>query len=91
MEEFWARVNWLIRKANITQEVLAETIGVSKNTLYSWIANNTLPRADAAYRIASAFGVSVEYLITGAESVGKPDTAPIIVHLEAALDGLKRL
>jgi transcriptional regulator with XRE-family HTH domain len=90
MEEFWATVNRLIKESSITQEVLAETIGVSKNTLYSWIANSTLPRADAAYRIAAALGVSVEYLVTGAEP-GKPDTTPLIEQAQALLDGLKRL
>jgi hypothetical protein len=34
--------------------------------------------------------VSVEYLVTGAES-GKPDTAPLLEHAQALLDGLKRL
>ena len=83
MEEFWKRTNRLIRETNITQEVLAETVGVSKNTLYSWVANCTLPRADVAHRIAATLGVSVEYLITGAE----PDTSrKYLDRLEAIKD-----
>jgi DNA-binding XRE family transcriptional regulator len=74
MDEFWNRVNELLKTSTYTQETMAETIGVSKNTLYSWIARDIKPRADESVKIAQALGVSVEYLVTGE----KPDnTAPV--------------
>jgi transcriptional regulator with XRE-family HTH domain len=97
--DFYDRIKSLTKEAGITIEGMLDnaferddpdklTLG-SYNTLRR---RGNLPRANQAHKIAAALGVSVEYLITGAEpNTSKPDTAPIIAHLEAALDDLKRL
>ncbi|MDR1325608.1 MAG: helix-turn-helix domain-containing protein [Treponema sp.] len=88
---FFERLESLIKEKKTSQKAVAEYVGLTGSSITLWKKEGTIPRADVALRIAEFLGVSVEYLITGAESVSKPDTAPIIAHLEAALDDLKRL
>jgi transcriptional regulator with XRE-family HTH domain len=50
---------WLYRKT-----------GIPKGTFSSWKTRNIIPRADEAYLIAEALGVSVEYLLSGRDGAG---------------------
>lgn len=68
---FWSNVKPLIKSKKITQQVLADDIGISFNTLQSWITKDRLPDVVSAFKIAQALGVSVEYLVTGKETDGK--------------------
>ena len=63
--EFWNRINSLIKEKKMTQETLSEVAGVKYQTLRNWSARDIFPQAPEAVRIASALGVSVEYLVTG--------------------------
>lgn len=65
---FWSNVKPLIKSKKITQQVLADDIGISFNTLQSWITKDRLPDVVSAFKIARALGVSVEYLVTGEDS-----------------------
>jgi len=69
---------------------LAVLSGVNKRTIDNYLnTHNSIPSADAAVRIASALGVTVEYLITGNErqkrshSQSVPDSRAILKNLEA--------
>lgn len=54
---------------NITVKELCAKTGISKATVECYLgARATMPSADTAYRIASALGVTVEYLLTGTDS-----------------------
>jgi transcriptional regulator with XRE-family HTH domain len=88
---FWTMVKATIKNQNTTQDWLASKIGMPIGTLKQQIHFNRLPDTVQSYRIAAALGVSVEYLITGAESVSKPDTSGVIQQVEKLLDDLKRL
>jgi transcriptional regulator with XRE-family HTH domain len=46
--------------------------GISQSTLSTWRKEGTYPRADDAVRIARALNTSVEYLVTGSDSVQSP-------------------
>ena len=49
---------------------LAARCGISRNTLANYLTgHNSLPTADNAVKIAQALGVSVEYLMTGDNSL----------------------
>ena len=48
-----------------TQKELASAIGISYNTLQSWITKDRLPDAGQALKIAKQLNTSVEYLVTG--------------------------
>ena len=56
----------LIRKRNgMTQEDLALTIGVSRQTIYAWEAGLNSPNISMLKKVASALEVSIDELING--------------------------
>ena len=55
---------------NIQVKELAATTGISRYTLGNYLSvRERIPTADVAVKIAQALGVSVEYLVTGEESI----------------------
>ena len=54
-------------KAGISQEKLANILGVAKRTIAYYEANQTLPPAELLPKIAKFFGVSIDSLITEQE------------------------
>jgi transcriptional regulator with XRE-family HTH domain len=88
-ESFWKRVNALIKSQKTKQEAVAEQCGINYQTLRGWVSNHRFPDGCETHRIAQALGTTVEYLCTG--NTSKPDTAPLIAHAQALLDGLKKL
>jgi transcriptional regulator with XRE-family HTH domain len=87
---FWDRVNVLIKKHNITQGYLSQMCDIKYQTLRNWVSRNIFPQAPESVKIAQALGVTVEYLVTGADPA-KPDTSAVIQQAEKLLDGLKKL
>ena len=65
MEKFWKRVKNQIKAHKISQEKFCSYIGIPRSTLYRWIKNSISPDIATAYNIASALGVTLEYLIAG--------------------------
>ena len=65
MLQFWINVKNELEYNLITQKELASAIGISYNTLQSWITKNRLPDAEQALKIAKQLNTSIEYLITG--------------------------
>lgn len=68
--DYWNRVKVLIKSQNKTQEGLAKDCGIPFHTLQGQIAKNRLPNTIDGYKIASALGTTVEYLVTGTEADG---------------------
>ena len=64
---FWDRVNKILRANKITQKNFAAFIDLKYNTMRFWISYGYYPDAKTAYEIATALGVTTEYLITGKE------------------------
>ena len=63
----------MIRKEKgLTQEQLAEILGVSRQAVSKWESNNGYPETDKLIVIAKEFGVSLDYLILGKPSNGLP-------------------
>jgi transcriptional regulator with XRE-family HTH domain len=59
-----------VERQKTSFEWLYRKTGISKGTFSSWKSRGLMPRADAAFRIAEALEVSVEYLLTGADTGG---------------------
>lgn len=60
-----------LRKArNLSQEELAEQIGVSRQAVGKWESGQSLPDLDKVIALSEFFGVSCDYLLKG----GTPDT-----------------
>jgi len=62
---------------------LAATSGVQKRALDTYLLNEnaSIPPADSAVKIARALGVSVEYLVTGEDTVLPSDVRQTIRNL----------
>jgi transcriptional regulator with XRE-family HTH domain len=74
---------------NILIKELASISGVNRRTIDNYLREeSSMPSADAAVRIATALGVTVEYLITGYQQQGRnssqlsPDPRLILKNLE---------
>jgi len=55
----------LRKKAGLTQQKLAEKLGFSNKTISKWENSETLPEITVLPKLASIFGVSVDYLLLG--------------------------
>jgi len=68
---------------NILVKELAKVSGVQKRALDTYLLteNPSIPSADVAVRIAKTLGVSVEYLVTGEDTVLPEDIRNIIKRL----------
>ena len=64
---FWDLVTLEVEKQKTSFEWLYRKTKIAKGTFSSWKARKMFPRADVAYKIAEALGVSLEYLLTGRE------------------------
>lgn len=61
---------------DLTVKELSAKTGISKRTLDCYLGGRvSMPPADIAVKIASALGVSVEYLVTGKDGTGKKEAA----------------
>lgn len=65
MLDFWKNVKEELDYNLKTQKELASAIGISYNTLQSWITKDRLPDAEQALKIAKELKTNVEYLVTG--------------------------
>ena len=68
-EEFWKRVNALIKSHKTKQEDVAKSCGINYQTFRGWVVNKTYPNAKQSVLIAKALNTSVEYLVTGNDNV----------------------
>ena len=64
-ENFWDNVKVLLRMKEITMRELAEKTGLNFHSLYNSVSKQILPSVESLYKLANAFDVSMEYLLTG--------------------------
>jgi len=76
-ESFWEMVKNEVERQQTSFEWLYRKTQIPKGTFSSWKNRNIIPRADEALRIAEALKVSVEYLLTGADSQKKPSNPAV--------------
>jgi transcriptional regulator with XRE-family HTH domain len=68
MTDFSRRLRSEIEYIGLNQKEFAAKLGIKKRTLDSYLgAQQSIPPADTAVKIAAALGLSVEYLVTGRE------------------------
>ena len=64
-DTFWGRAKPLIKALNMTQQQFADYLGISYYTLRGWIYHERTPEILAAYNVAIALGVTLDYLLVG--------------------------
>lgn len=57
------RLKKLRKEKGLTQQELADKIGVTKLTILRWEKGDRVPKSDKAQQLADYFGVSVGYLL----------------------------
>jgi len=68
MPDFAQRLRSEIEYIGLNRKEFAAKAGIKKRALDAYLgAQQSMPPADTAVKIASALGVSVEYLVTGKE------------------------
>ena len=67
------KIMYLRRKADLTQEKLADKIGVSTKTLQHWEAGKYTPKTESIYNIAQALNVPVSELLDDVPEEHTPD------------------
>ena len=66
--EFGPRIAALRRQAGLSQEALAEKVGVSRQAIGKWESGASLPGVENLQVLAKALNVSCDELITGRSS-----------------------
>ena len=56
----------------MTQEEVAEVIGISRQSYAKWEQGETIPDIEKCDRLAKFYGVSIDALVHQDEEVGKP-------------------
>jgi transcriptional regulator with XRE-family HTH domain len=86
MDTFAERLRSEIDYIGLTHKEFAAKAGIKKRALDMYIgAQQSMPSADTAVKIAQALGVSVEYLVTG------KDAAYTLAKYRAFLDDISML
>lgn len=86
---FEERLYRLRRERGISQEELANIVGVSRQAVQKWESGASQPNMDNLVAISAYFGVTLDYLLKGEESASsafQPETAdpciPLSLHYE---------
>lgn len=74
------RIKICRQKIGISQEKVAELVGVSRQAVTKWEANQSAPNTENLFKLAEIFGVSVDILLES-ENETKQSIAEQIYHL----------
>lgn len=73
------------KKQNLTQEQLAERLGVTRQAVSRWESDAAYPETDKIVRMAQILEVSCDYLLQdGVDETGKPAISPVTRLLKQA-------
>ena len=69
---FGQKLQTLRQRAGMSQDVLAERLGVSRQAVSRWERDETMPDPDKIVALADLFGVTTDYLLRqdGGQTVG---------------------
>ncbi len=76
--EFRERLNQLRRQKGLSQEQLAEMVGVTRQAVQKWESGASRPDMDNLSILARYFGVTLDYLITGEETAQTPPCQTVV-------------
>ena len=78
--DFRERLFDLRRQAGLSQEDLANLVGVTRQAVQKWEAGTSRPDMDNLVSLAEYFNVSLDYLVTGKEASPPPQTTKTVVN-----------
>ena len=68
------RIYTLRRKSGLSQEQLAEKIGVSRQAISKWESGTSTPELEKLIALSKCFNITVDELTTGRESTAKGES-----------------
>ncbi len=77
---FTERLNTLRRERGLSQEDLAEVVGVTRQAVQKWEAGSSRPDMDTLAALARYFGGTLDYLITGEETAVPAAERPTVIE-----------
>jgi len=86
---FSDKLKTLRKQKNLTQEQIAETLGVSCQAISKWETSSSYPDISLLPIIADYFGVSVDYLLGHDTSKQKEEINTICAYVEELFDNRK--
>ena len=69
------------KRKNLTQEALAEEVGVARQTIVKWEAGESAPDLEAAGRLAEALEITLDDLVNMPEGEIAPDPSMVKKHM----------
>jgi hypothetical protein len=87
---FWNNVNAQIKAKNTTQEWLCKKCDLNLGTFKNRISAGRYPDALEAVLIASALGVTVEYLVTGQQPEQSDKLNDALQNMQNVIDQYKK-
>lgn len=60
----------------LTQEAVAETIGISRQSYSKWEQGETIPDVDKCNKLAKFYGVTIDSLVNQSDKIGNVKIAP---------------
>lgn len=73
METLGTRIKLKRNEMKLTQQKLADSVGVSKTSIIYWEKDENVPKHDSLMALSALFGVTADWLLTGS---GKSDSIP---------------
>ncbi len=84
--DFPNRLYELRRKAGLSQEELADLVGVTRQAVQKWEAGTSRPDMDNLTALAAYFNVTLDYLVLGKEGGGSPQPPEVRNHYNAEFE-----
>ena len=75
--EFGTRLQALRKERGLSQEALADRLGVSRQAIGKWESGGALPSIDNLLELAAILETTVDYLLTGAEPPAPEEQDPL--------------
>lgn len=77
---FQERLYTLRKERGLSQEDLANEVGVSRQAVQKWESGAAQPSLDKLTALAKYFGVTLDWLVNGEEAQGGTHEAPVVVN-----------
>lgn len=74
--KIYQKIQFLRKQQGMSQEELADRLGVSRQSIYKWETGMSNPELDKFKKLTEIFGVSFEYLMNDELDEYVPETAP---------------
>ena len=74
------RIKACRQNAKLSQEKVAELVGVSRQAVTKWEAGQTAPNTENLFKLAEIFGTTVDFLISSDETPKQSPTEQIYFH-----------